>query len=125
MSVISEDVNSVPNWLEKAGKLYGGGSNILRSVGPWLISQSERSSEAYARHKMRLSTVELSKQVIGEEISNYLSVQKKLLERWADAAPDERIRIRQDLREIEATLHQFQVAQKVYVAIDSLWCICK
>jgi len=35
--------------------------NIARAVGPFLISQSDTASEAYARHKKRLAEVEVWK----------------------------------------------------------------
>lgn len=109
------------DWLEKAGKFAGASSNILRSIGSWCISQSERSSEAFARHKGRLASVDLSKELVSEEIKNYSSIQKKLMEQWTDASAEERVRIRQDLNEIEGTLRQFGIVRKAiaYLPGDS------
>ncbi len=83
--------------------------NIVRSIGPFLISQSDSVSEAYARHQGRLAGVAVGKELFVKEIQTLCDIKKVLLEKFIAASSEERIRIRQDLEEVGASLRQLSI----------------
>jgi hypothetical protein len=83
--------------------------NVVQSIGPFLISQSDSASEAYARHLTRVAAVDAGKELLLAEIHAYSDIKKKLLKRFVAADAEERIRIRRDLDEISASLRQIKV----------------
>jgi hypothetical protein len=86
--------------------------NIVKSIGPFLISQSDSMSEAFARHKMRLANVDASKEFLMQEIGTYTEIKKKLLKKDINADPEDRIRIRQNLDEISKSIRQLNIGVK-------------
>ena len=88
------------NWIVKAKDKGAAACNIVKSVGPFMISQSEKMSEAFARHKGRLASVEVAKELLIDEGKILNKARGELLERYAQADAVEKIRIRGDLEDI-------------------------
>ena len=99
----------MPKWLAKPVDFAKSTLNVIRSVGPFLISQSDKASEALARHQARVGTVEAGKEILLQEIHTYSDIKKKLLERYVDADSEQRIGIRRDLDEIGASLRRLNI----------------
>jgi hypothetical protein len=88
---------------------------LVKSLGPLLLAQSSRLSEAYAEHNLRLAKVDVIKELMIEEGRMILGVVKKLREKSVDATPEERIRLRHDIETAERDFRQLSVYQR---AID-------
>lgn len=105
-----------PAWLTNTTDFARSTWNVISSVGPWLISQSDASSEAYARHQERLANVEITKEVSKEllmqEVHLYGEAKKKLLDKWADADSTEKVHIKCGLQEIDASMRAIKVSAK-------------
>lgn len=86
--------------------------NVIRSVGSFLISQSDRASEAYAGHRARLASVDAARELLTEEGKALIEVKKRLLEKLVEAPSDERLRIRRDLDELSASSRQLNIGVK-------------
>ncbi len=99
--------------LENANKVR----NLVKSIGPRLISQSDSASESYKRHQSRLASVEVATELVRQEIAIYAKVKEQLLQRYIDADEVERIRIKRDLEEIESNVRHLNI---VGMAIDHL-----
>jgi hypothetical protein len=97
------------SWLVKPRDIAVSTWNVIRSVGPLLVSQADTASEAYARHKARMASVDAGKELLLEEIHTLGEVRKQLLGKMIEAPPDDRVRIRADLNEIGASLRQLRV----------------
>src|SRR6266566_189385 len=97
------------NWLVKSGDTAKSTWNVIRSVGPFLVSQSDSASEAYARHQARLAAVDAGKELLFGEIHTLTDIKKKLLEQYFAADAEERVRIRPDLDEIGASLRRLNI----------------
>ncbi|MGA9163816.1 MAG: DUF2806 domain-containing protein [Thiobacillus sp.] len=102
---MNNNLPSVPNIARAA---WG----IVKAIGPFLISQTEKGSEAYAQHQMRLAHVEVCKELMLGEIHTLNEVRRKLIEKYYDAPEDERFRIKRDLQDIEKDTRRLGVYQK-------------
>ncbi len=100
------------NWIVKAKDKGAAACNIVKSVGPFMISQSEKMSEAFARHKGRLASVEVAKELLIDEGKILNKARGELLERYAQADAVEKIRIRGDLEDISGYQQQLNVSEK-------------
>lgn len=100
------------NWLSKPVDAAKSTWNVVRSIGPFIVSQADSTSEAFARHQARLAAVEAGKELLFQEIQTHSNVKKLLLERFIAADAEERIRIRRDLNEIDGSLRQLNVGTK-------------
>ncbi|ODA36718.1 DUF2806 domain-containing protein [Planctopirus hydrillae] len=98
------------NWLQKPKDWYAGAINVIRSVGPFLISQSDQASEAFARHKGRLATAEAMKTLLVSEAESIAAVRDSLRKKYVEATTEERIRIRRDIADAEADIRQLHTA---------------
>src|SRR5690242_14085718 len=97
------------NWLAKTTDAAKATLGIIKAVGPFLISQSDKMSEAYKRHLERLAVVEAGKELLQAECNSYIEVRAQLLKRLMKANPEERIQIKSNLSEIEASLRQLKI----------------
>jgi hypothetical protein len=97
------------SWLSTSIDIAKSTWNVIKSIGPFLISQTDSASEAYARHCARLAAVDAGKELLLAEIHAYSDIKKKLLKRFVAADGEERIRIRRDLDEISASVRQIKV----------------
>lgn len=100
--------NNLPSVPEKAKAAW----RIVKAAGPLLIAQSMKLSEAYAQHQLRLAEVEAIKELMIGEARTIAEVRKKLIDRYFDAAPEDRLRLRQDIEVAERDLRQLGVYQK-------------
>ena len=100
--------NNLPAVPEKAKSVW----RIVKAAGPLLIAQSRKLSEAYAQHQLRLAEVEAIKELMIAEARTIAEVRKKLIDRYLDAAPEDRLRLRQDIEVAEKDLRQLGVYQK-------------
>ena len=85
---------------------------IVKAAGPLLISQFTTLSEAYAKHQLRLAEVEAIKELMVAEARTIAEVRKKLIDKYIDAQPEDRLRLRQDIEMAEKDLRQLGVYQK-------------
>lgn len=100
------------SWLAKTSDIAKSTWNTVRALGPYLISQSDAASEAYARHLARLGAVEAGKLLMLQEAEMLAEIKKDLLQRYFAAPASERIGIRRDLDELEAASRQLRVATR-------------
>ena len=80
--------------------------NVVRTIGPFLLSQWEEASKAYTEHKARLALVETGKELLSKELADLAEVKKGLLEDYVGSTPRQRIRIEQDLDFVEGRIRQ-------------------
>ena len=106
-------MNSLSKISDKAKSIW----NLVVSFGPYLVSQSELASEAYARHLERLGAVEAGKELILQEVRTFGEIKKNLMEKMLCAEPLEKLRIQQDLKEVSASIRQLNIRNK---ALDYL-----
>ena len=85
---------------------------LVKSVGPLLLSKSASLSEAYAQHNLRLAKVEVFKELVIEEGRMTLGIVKKVREKYVDASPEERIRLRQDIEAAKRDYRQLRIYEK-------------
>lgn len=88
---------------------------IVKAAGPLLLAQSAKLSEAYAQHQLRLAEVEATKELMVTEARMITEVRKKMIDRYLDASPEDRFRLRQDIEAAERELRQLGVFRR---AID-------
>lgn len=100
--------NNLPSVPEKAKALW----RIVKAAGPLLIAQSARLSEAYAQHNLRLAEVEAIKELMIGEANIITEVRKKLIDKYLDASPEDRLRLRQDIAMAEKDLRQLGIYHK-------------
>lgn len=114
------DDKVMSNWLVKASDAAKSTWNVVRSIGPLLISQSDAASEAYARHQMRLASVEAGKELLLAEVLVLTDVKKELLQQYVAADSTERLRIKRDMEEVAASLRQLKVGAQAlsYIATN-------
>lgn len=86
--------------------------NIVKSVGPFIVAQSDKASEAFARHKARVASVEIAKELIIDEAKKLNDVKKQLLGKYAESDFSERLRIKQNLEFLDASMNQLNIAEK-------------
>jgi hypothetical protein len=98
--------------LAKPLELYEATKNIFASVGSFLISQSDISSEAFERHNLRIANAEATKIFLIEEVKSIAAARDSLRKKQLDATPEERIRIRRDIEDSERDLRQLQTVFK-------------
>lgn len=96
--------------IKKFQGALGASISVVKSVGPFLLSQSEKTSDAYARHQLKMANVEAVKVLLLEEAKSIADVRDTLRKKYVDADPEERIRIRRDLREAEGDVKQLNIA---------------
>jgi hypothetical protein len=97
------------NWLTPISETAKSTLNIIKSIGPLLISQSDSASETYARHLSRLASVEAAKELVHREIDIQSKVKEQLLQRYISADEVERIRIKRDLEDITSNVRHLNI----------------
>lgn len=86
--------------------------NLVKGIGPLAISQSEKLSEAYAEHQMRLAKVEVCKEFMIQEVQTIAEIKKKLLEHYFEGTGEERLRYKRDIEEADRELRKLRIYQK-------------
>ena len=82
--------------------------NFCRQVGPWVISISDKLSEAQARHDLRKVGVALLEKEMSLEIESFSAIKKDKMKQYYSASPEERIYIRRDLDELDKEGRRFE-----------------
>ena len=100
------------NWLSKTVSSGKTAFNIVKSIGPFLISQSEIVSDSYVKHQAKLASVEIGKELIIDEAKTLNDVRKQLLTKFTESNAEDRIRIKKDIEYIEGNLRQLNIGQK-------------
>lgn len=80
--------------------------SVVKTTGPFVLSQWEEASKAYTEHKARLALVETGKELLRKELADLAEVKKGLFEDYVGATPKKRIRIEQDIEFIEGRIRQ-------------------
>lgn len=101
-------INSLAKIADKGKSAW----NIVKSVGPLLISQSDKASKALAIHKGRLASVQIGKEIILDEAKMLNQVRKQLLLKYTESDLSEKIRIKKDLESLESSLRQLTITHK-------------
>lgn len=86
--------------------------SIVKAIGPFVISQTEKTSEAYAQHQMRLAQVDVCKELMIGEVHTLNEVRRKLIEKFYDAPDEERFRIKRDIQDLEKETRRLGIYQK-------------
>ena len=102
-----ESMNGI---IKKTKDSYEAAKSIVASVGPYLLAQSEKTSDAYARHKLKMANVDATKLLMVEEAKSIAKARDTLREKYIEASTEERIRIRRDLHDTECDIRQMQIA---------------
>lgn len=90
---------------------------IMKSIGPFVIAQSQQVSENFAQHQLRLAQVEAAKQFMLAEAGALVNARAQLRERYFTATEIERIALRRDIEEIECEIRRLQT---VNAALEKL-----
>lgn len=102
-------MNKLPSTAKGIGKTM---LNMVKACGPLLVSQSETLSKEFAKHKGRLASIEVMKEVIINEAKILQSTKEELLKRYIDSDPVERIRIKRDIKEIDESYRTLNIEQQ-------------
>jgi len=86
--------------------------NTIRAVGPFLVSQSDKASEAFQRHLGRVAEADALRDLLKGEVETRTAIRRSLLERYITAPPEERIRIEQDIDYVDGVTRQLNIAAK-------------
>lgn len=90
---------------------------LVKSVGPFLISQSAKASESMAEHQLRLARVESAREFMVTEAKAISDVRANLRARYYEAEPEDRVRLKRDIEESERELRRLHV---IYAALEKL-----
>ncbi len=100
------------NWLVKAGNVARTSWNIVKSVGPILIAQSKKGTDAYVELKGKMAGIEAAKELMMDEGKMLIEVRKGLLEKYTEADGSERLRINRDLEYILRRSRELNIKAK-------------
>jgi hypothetical protein len=107
-------------WLQSVSGVPKAIVNVLRATGPFLVAQSDKTSEAYARHKMRLAGVSAAKELLHEEIKTLTGIRRELLEKYFRSHDSvERLSLKRDLEELAGQLRQANIGQKALTYVET------
>lgn len=90
---------------------------LVKSVGPFLLSQSAKASESLAEHQLRMAKVDAAREFMLAEAGAISDVRTKLRDQYYAAQPEERVRLKRDIEESERELRRLQI---IYSAVDKL-----
>jgi hypothetical protein len=93
-------------------QLIAKAKNIVESVGPYLISRWDSSSEALERHQLRMANVEALKTFLIKDVKSISAMRDSLRKKYPDASPEERIRLRRDIDDSDRDVRQLLTAVK-------------
>lgn len=85
---------------------------IVKAIGPFVLSQSAKVSEAYAQHQMRLAQVDACKELMLAEVRTLTDVRRKLIEKYYDTPEDERFGIKRDVVDLDREIRRLGVYQR-------------
>lgn len=91
---------------------------LIKAVGPLLISQSQKTSELFAEHQLRLAKVDVAKKFMLKEVESLSRLRGNLREKFYDSNNDEeRIRLKRDIEETEREIRHLNIVSN---ALDQL-----
>lgn len=102
----------MPNWLDTISGLGQTTWNTIKSIGPFLISQSDTASQAFQRHLGRVAEVDALRALLKGEVETRSAIRRSLLERYVAATDEERVRIERDIEYIDGVTRQLNIAAK-------------
>jgi hypothetical protein len=83
--------------------------NTIRTVGPFVVAQSDQASQALARHNARLAMVEAGEDFLKQELANYAEASKELLSEYGEATPKKKLQIQKDLEYFDQRVRQINI----------------
>lgn len=83
--------------------------NVIRSTGSFLISQSEKASDAYLKYQAKLGAVQAGNEMLRHEAKILSDTREKLVKKFAEAKPEARISIRRDLDELTQAMRRLNI----------------
>lgn len=92
---------------------------LVKLLGPLMLSQSEKGSKAYAAHLLRLAEVQAAREFMVAEANSLADARARLRERYYEAPPDERIRLRRDIEETERDIRRLHIASDAFDKISA------
>jgi hypothetical protein len=99
------------NWLANLPKKGSEAWNRIKALGPFVIAQSEKLSEAFARHQGRMAQIEMTKEFVRSEISLRGEIRKNLHKRLLTCSQEDRVRLEADLEHAEQELRRLAINQ--------------
>jgi hypothetical protein len=99
-------------WLEKLTSLGQKTKNGIRAIGPILMSQSDKASEAFQRHLGRVAEVEAFRDLLKSEVEIRATIRRTLLDNYIRASDSERVRIEGDLEFLDGKIRALNVISK-------------
>ncbi len=82
---------------------------LARAVAPLLISQSQKASEAFAEHQLRLARADIAAEFIRKEVESLSKVKITLRNRYYEVGEEEHIRLRRDIDETDRELRRLNL----------------
>lgn len=99
-------------WLQTVAGVGQKTWNLARSIGPFLISQSDKASEAWQRHQGRLAEVDVLREAVKGEVETGNAVKRILLEKYITASPEERVGIERDIEFVEGKVRHLRIVER-------------
>lgn len=99
-------------WIEKIPGLGQKLLNSIKAIGPLIISQSDKASEAFQRHLGRVAEAEAFRDLLKSEVETRAAVRRTLLDNYMRASDAERVRIERDLEFIDGKVRLINVVSK-------------
>ena len=99
-------------WIERISKITQRTKNAIRALGPLLIAQSDKASEAFQRHLARASEAAAFGELLKTEVQLRAAVRRTLLERYVVAPDAERVRIERDLEYVDGKVRLLNIVSK-------------
>ncbi len=99
------------SWLAPISETTKSALNIVKSIGPLLISQSDGVSESYVRHLSRLASVEAAKELVHREIDIYCKAKELLFQQYVEADELKRIQIKRDIEYIASDIRHLKIVE--------------
>lgn len=100
-----------------AERAFSSAQTLLKSVVPFIMSQSDRLSRACASHGLRMASVDAIRQLLIDEAKSIVKTRDQIRQRLLDATPEEQIRLRRDLLDCDADVRKLNITA---VAIERM-----
>ena len=105
-------MNESQNWLTLVGEVSQETWNQVKAIGPFLISQSDRMSEAFQRHQGRMAESTALKEFLSGEVALRGELRRKLWTKYIDATDEERVRLQRDLESLDGEVRRLGIGAK-------------
>ena len=95
----------LPSTLKKVKAAW----RITKAIGPIIISQSKKASEAYVKHQKKLVDIGAYKELITGEVHAVNKIRLKLLNKFYEAPAEERFKIKKDIQAHEKEINRLNI----------------